>query len=198
MYAYHLFNVQIKVQAMRYAHVHFGFRQKNTSSIRSCSQNTGPTYKSAQLSVKPFVHIFQYQALTFVTKRLKLFDTKGKLNASFCELNSRTLPMPTVFTLGCIFGKFAGSKLFSTKSETFVDKDAALVGTENLRGGGAAGAEGGKEGALCGLGVGTAGLAVTWGGTIGAAHAGTSIYGVITVMLEQGERMIGECKKEGL
>ena len=42
-------HIPMNVQATRYAHVHFGFRQKNTSSIRSCSQNTGPTCESVPI-----------------------------------------------------------------------------------------------------------------------------------------------------
>ena len=110
-----------------------------------------------------------------MTNRLKLFETKGKLNASLCELNSRTLPIPATFTLGCILGRLAGRRLFKTISDIFVDNDAALVGTVNLREGGAAGAEGGKDGALRGLGAGAPACAASLEGMIGAAHAGMSI-----------------------
>jgi len=91
--------------------------------------------------------------LTFVTKRRKLFDTNGKLNASLCELNSLTLPIPATLTLCCILGRFAGSKLLNSISETFVERDD-VVGTENFRGAGAGGADGGKDGARLGRGTG--------------------------------------------
>jgi hypothetical protein len=62
-------------------------------------------------------------------------------------------------------------------SDTFVESEAADVGTENLRGGGAAGADGGKEGARRGSGGGCSAGAGALGPGMGTAHVGTSMYG---------------------
>lgn len=72
---------------------------------------------------------------TFVTKRRKLFETSGKLNASLCELSSLTRPSPTpTLTLAGNFGKLAGKRLESKRSETLVESDAEVgTLTPNLR-----------------------------------------------------------------
>jgi len=75
----------MNVHAIRNAQVHLGFRQNSTSSTRSSTQNNGPTWGQ-------YVFALQERPPTFVTKRRKLLDTRGTLNGSRCELNSRTLP----------------------------------------------------------------------------------------------------------
>ena len=69
-----------------------------------------------------------------------------------------------------ILGRFGGSKLLRSISDTLVDKDA-VVGTENLREGGAAAGAGGKD--AVGLGSGAAAFA-TATGVMGMAHPGMS------------------------
>lgn len=69
--------------------------------------------------------------LALVTKRLKLFETKGRLNASLWVLSSLTRPSPTLFTEAGSFGKLGGKSDDNSKSETLVDK--AEVGTLNFR-----------------------------------------------------------------
>ena len=110
-----------------------GFRQNRTSSIRSCTQNSGPTYLiSLGSSLETIADVAI--VLTLVTNRLKLLETSGKLKASLCVLNSLTLPSPALFTLAGSLGRFGGSSEDSSKSETLVER--AEVGTLNFLGAG--------------------------------------------------------------
>jgi hypothetical protein len=80
----------MNVHAMSHAKVHIGFRQNNTSSTRSWTQNKGPTYSTC---VRKDIHIphcliairSQSEAgtrPTLVTNRRKLFDNTGRLSVS--------------------------------------------------------------------------------------------------------------------
>lgn len=119
------------------AQVHFGFLQYKTSSTRSCTQNTGPTWSLSTI---------QTPSLTFVTNRRKLLDIKGKLNASLWLLSSLGRPGPPYFPFVCgSFGKFAGNNEPRRRSETFEDKED-VDGTANFRSKGGGADEGGKGG----------------------------------------------------
>jgi len=109
---------------MIHAQVHLGFLQNSTSSNRSCTQNTGPTYP-----ISPS----QSHSHTFVTKRRKLFDTNGRLSASLCVLSSlgRPDPPPLPAAFGSL-GKFGGRRDPRRRSDTLEETEEA-VGTENLR-----------------------------------------------------------------
>jgi hypothetical protein len=69
-----------------------------------------------------------------VTNRLKLFETSGKLSASLCVLNSRTLPSPALLTEAGSFGRLGGKSEDRSRSDTLVE--SAEVGTLNFRGAG--------------------------------------------------------------
>jgi hypothetical protein len=119
----------MNVHSSNHAQVQIGFRQNNTSSTRSCTQNSGPTY---ELSDSP--PTTNDNRRTFVTNRRKLFDMTGRLSASLWVLSSLGLPgppLPPADVAAGSLGKFGGNSDESRRSDTLVDIPA--VGTVNLR-----------------------------------------------------------------
>lgn len=140
-----------------------------------------PEHRS-HLASKPTPYYQNHISPTLVTNRLKLFETKGRLSASRCELNSLGLPGPPPLLLAEILGRFAGNRLLSSISDTFVLKDAP-VGTENLRGAGAGAAEGGKDGWRLTSGAVGLGCVAVEDDDMGVAYPGMSTYEGIAVIL---------------
>lgn len=111
-----------------------------------------------------------------MTNRRKLFDSNGRLNASFCVLSSLALPSPPLFTDPGNFGKLGGNSDDKSRSETLVESEE--VGTLNFFvAGWAEPVEGGGKDGRCVLGG--RGLSCAWeswaGGAMGCPDDGTGM-----------------------